>query len=167
MFISAGHSTADPGAVAFGRHEADIAEDFRNILSACLNDINVKHTVDASGTDNVPLRDAIKEVRRHKISIEFHCNASANATATGVEILCAPKDNALAAKMCVAISDQLGIRNRGVKPANSGQHHRLGFVDAGGMIVELFFLTNRDDLAAYDAKKWRAARALATILAAA
>jgi N-acetylmuramoyl-L-alanine amidase len=165
MFISAGHSTTDPGAVAFGRTEADIVEDFRNILSKCLSDLKISHVVDGRSDENVPLKNAIKEARRHKISIEFHCNASANPSATGVEILCAPKDNALADKMCKAIAAGLSITNRGVKAANSGQHHRLGFVDAGGMIVELFFLSNRNDLAAYDQRKWQIARALAKILA--
>ena len=33
IFLSAGHSTTDSGAVAFGRREADIAVEFRNIVS--------------------------------------------------------------------------------------------------------------------------------------
>ena len=35
---------------------------------------------------------------------------------------------------------------------------------AGGMVVEPFFLTNSGDLAAYDARKWLAARAVAGVL---
>ena len=41
---------------------------------------------------------------------------------------------------------------------------RLGFVQAGGMIVELFFLTNTADLAAWDARKWLAATAVVDAL---
>jgi N-acetylmuramoyl-L-alanine amidase len=164
MFLSAGHSTVDPGAVHFKRCEADIAEEFRNVLSFCLTDIGVKHTVDGRGMENMPLREAIAEVRKHKVALEFHCNASDNKAATGVEILCANKDKTLAAKLCGAISSSLGIANRGVKPENSGQHHRLGFVQAGGMIVELFFISNKGDLAKYDAFKWKCARAIAEVL---
>lgn len=163
MFLSAGHSTVDPGAVGFGRHEADIAEEFRNITSFCLTDIGVKHTVDGRGMENTPLKDAIVEARKHRVALEFHCNAGPS-TATGVEILCGPKDEALAVRLCAAISSALGISNRGVKPENSGQHQRLGFVQAGGMIVELFFISNRDDLSKYDALKWKAARAVAEVL---
>ncbi|MEO6657919.1 MAG: hypothetical protein ABIM73_06560, partial [Arenimonas sp.] len=62
------------------------------------------------------------------------------------------------------LSNSLGIRNRGAKPENARQHHRLAFVQAGGIIVELFFITNGNDLLAYDAKKWLAARAVAEVL---
>lgn len=164
MYISAGHSNTDPGAVAFGRREADIVVEFRNIVSFYLQRDKVRHELDGHGTDNMPLREVVKQSRKHRVSVEFHCNA-AGPTATGVEVLCAPKDQEVAAQICDAISSQLGIRNRGVKPENAGQHHRLAFVQAGGMIVELFFLTNKKDLAAYDARKWLAAREVARILA--
>ena len=58
----------------------------------------------------------------------------------------------------------LGIKNRGAKPEVSGQHSRLGFVQAGGLIVELFFITNPDDMAAYQAKKWLVGKAIADVL---
>lgn len=166
MFLSAGHSTSDPGAVGFGRKEADIAVDFRNILSSCLADLRVAHTVDGRGLANTPLKDAIIEARKHSIAMEFHCNAGP-PTATGVEVLCGADDNVIAARICAAISSSLGIRNRGVKPEGAGQHKRLGFVQAGGMIVELFFISNKDDLAKYDVLKWKCARAVAEVLRAA
>lgn len=164
MFISAGHSNSDPGAVAFGRREADIAVEVRNIVSFYLSRAGKPHILDGHGTDNLPLAQTVKLSRKHAISLEFHCNAAANPTATGCEILCAPKDNKLAASLCEAISRGLGIRNRGVKPENAGQHHRLAFVQAGGMVVELFFITNPSDLAAYDARKWLMCKAIAEVL---
>jgi N-acetylmuramoyl-L-alanine amidase len=163
MFISAGHSNTDSGAVGFGRREADIACEFRNMVSFYLQRAKVPHELDGFGTTNMPLNEVVKRSRNHRLSVEFHCNAGPPA-ATGVEVLCAPKDNATAAKLCTAISTALGIRNRGVKPENAGQHHRLAFVQAGGMIVELFFISNKADLAAYDARKWLAARAVAQVL---
>jgi N-acetylmuramoyl-L-alanine amidase len=134
------------------------------MVSFYLAQSNVKHEVDGKETENMPLSVAAKRARLHKVSVEFHCNASSNVTATGVEVLCAPKDNKRAAAICEAISKALGIRNRGVKPENSGQHHRLAFIQSGGMIVELFFITNRSDLIAYDARKWVAAREVARCL---
>lgn len=166
MFISAGHSNQDPGAVGFGRREADIAVEFRNIVSFYLQRAKIQHELDGHGTENLPLREVVKRSRKHKVSVEFHCNAGP-PTATGVEILCAPKDNVVAAKICEALSRTFAIRNRGVKPENAGQHARLAFVQAGGMIVELFFISNKKDLAAYDALKWLAGREVADILAAA
>lgn len=175
MFISAGHSNTDPGAVAFGRREADIAVEFRNIVSFYLQRDKIPHELDGFGTTNMPLREVVKRSRLHKLSVEFHCNAAADPPrdkdgkltkprATGVEVLCRPKDNFVADRICRAISGALDIRNRGVKPENAGQHHRLAFVQAGGMIVELFFISNPSDLASYDAKKWVAARDVAQIL---
>lgn len=165
IFLSAGHSTTDSGAVAFGRKEADIVEDFRNIVSHCLRDLGTPHTVDGRGQENQPLRDAVKIAALHDIALEFHCNAASAASATGVETLSAPKDMYLGSRICTVLAEVWGIRNRGAKPENSGQHHRLAFVSTGGgIIVELFFLTNANDLRAYDTKKWPAARALAAML---
>lgn len=164
ILISAGHSNTDPGAVAFGRKESEIAVEFRTILVKCLADLGIQAQTDGSGKDNLPLRDAVKLAKGKDIAIEIHLNASANATASGVETLSGPEDMDLGARLCAAISQALNIRNRGAKPENAGQHHRLAFVQAGGIIVELFFITNLSDLAAYDAKKWLAARAVAEVL---
>jgi len=166
MYISAGHSETDPGAVGNGYTEADIVEEMRNIVSFYLMQMKIKHEVDGRETQNLSLAETVKLSRKHKVSIEFHCNASANATASGCEVLCGPKDNALAAKICQVISETLGIKNRGVKAENSGQHTRLAFVQAGGVIVELFFISNKDDVARYQAKKWLLGKALAQMLAA-
>jgi N-acetylmuramoyl-L-alanine amidase len=164
IYLSAGHSNTDPGAAAFGRREADIAVEFRNMVAFYLRRAKVPHDVDGHGQDNAPLRDTVKVTgKREGIELEFHCNAGP-PQATGVETLSGSKDMALAAAICDAIAGALDIRNRGAKPENAGQHHRLAFVQAGGIIVELFFLTNPDDLAAYDARKWLAARAVADVL---
>ncbi len=167
ILISAGHSNTDPGAVAFGRREADIAVEFRNLVAFYLQRDGVPHELDGSGTVNMPLREAVVRAKRHPIGVEFHCNAAGSAAATGTETLSGQKDVVLGASICEATANALGIRNRGAKPENSGQHSRLAFVQAGGIIVELFFLTNPDDLAAYDARKWVAARDVAAVLAAA
>lgn len=164
IFLSAGHSGTDPGAVANGRREADIAVEFRNLVSFYLLRAGVPHELDGQGTENLPLREAVVRARRHPIGVEFHCNAAASAQATGVETLQDDRHHRLGADLCAALAGTLGIRNRGAKPENAGQHHRLAFVQAGGIIVELFFLTNPGDLAAYDARKWLAARAVADVL---
>lgn len=163
IFLSAGHSNTDPGAVAFGRREADIAVEFRNMVAFYLERSDVPHFTDGKGAENWALTKAAKEAKQYNIAVEFHCNAG-DARATGVETLSAPKDYALGSKICAAISSQLGIKNRGAKPEGSGQHKKLAFVQAGGIIVELFFITNKQDVAAYDAKKWLAAREVAAIL---
>ena len=175
IYLSAGHSNADPGVVrtavknrdgkvvAAERREADIAVEFRNMVSLYLFRAGIKHDTDGKGTENYPLNRAATVARKHDIAVEFHCN-SGPATATGAETLSAPRTMALAAQLSRAVSSGLNIRDRGAKPENAGQHSRLAFVQAGGIIVELFFLTNTDDLRAYDERKWLAARNVAEVL---
>lgn len=163
IFVSAGHSDVDPGAVAFGRKEADIAVEFRNMVAFYLQREGVPHELDGKGTQNLPLKQAAASAKRFPIAVEFHCNA-ASASATGVETLSGPKDMELGGRIAQAIASALGIRNRGAKDEQSGQHSRLAFVQAGGIIVEILFITNAADLAAYDARKWLAAKAVADVL---
>lgn len=165
IFLSAGHSDVDPGAVGHGRREADVAVDFRNKIAFYLQRAGVKHELDAIGTANLPLAATVKRTRaRTGTEIEFHCNASTNPNATGVETLSGPGDVALGGKLCAAIAGALGIRNRGAKPENAGHHSKLAFVQAGGIIVEMFFISSAADLAAYEAKSWVAAKAVADVL---
>ena len=176
VFLSAGHSDKDPGATVTEsrtvnavttrvlRKEADIGVAFRNMVAFYLQRAGVPFELDGTGRQNLPLSVAAARARYHPIGVEFHCNAAAAITATGAECLSGPKDTLLSAQISAAIARSLGIRDRGAKPENAGQHHRLAFVQAGGIIVELFFLTNPDDLAAYDARCWLAASAVADVL---
>nr|WP_300309218.1 N-acetylmuramoyl-L-alanine amidase [Halomonas sp.] len=149
LFISAGHSMTDPGAVGVGGiSEADIVLNFRDRLYDFLSD-RIVLARDGKPGVNLPLRQACEMAKRHDIAVEFHCNAAASPHATGTETLSAPKDDAFGERLCAAISRTLGISNRGDKGEADGQHSRLAFVRAGGVIVELFFLTNPDDLKAY------------------
>lgn len=165
LFISAGHSTTDPGARGHGLSEADVVTELRNIVSFYLLRAGFFHTTDSDSiTRNMPLAQAIRMAKRVDIAVEFHCNASEDPKATGVETLGGPADMAQGKAICAAIAKVLGIKNRGAKPEASGQHSRLGFVQAGGLIVELFFITNPSDVAVYQAKKWLVGRAIADVL---
>lgn len=177
IFLSAGHSETDPGATTSYtdnktkqkvlRREADIAVETRNMVSFYLAQAGVPHAVDGKGTTNLPLPKAAALAKQYNIGVEFHCNAAGNPKATGAETLSQVKVAALASKISGAIATSLGIANRGAKPEDSGQHSRLAFCQAGGIIVELFFLSNPADLAAYDARKWLMAKAIADVLMAA
>lgn len=148
LFISAGHSMSDPGAVGNGLNEADIVLDFRDRLYEFLAD-RIVLARDGKPGINLPLRQACELAKRHDIAVEFHCNAAASSSATGTETLSAPSDDEFGEQLCAAIADTLNISNRGDKGEGDGQHSRLAFIRAGGVIVELFFITNSRDLAAY------------------
>lgn len=164
IVITAGHSNKDPGAVNGAMTEAHIVTDFRNLVAHYLREAGVPHMTDGVGHDNQPLASAIKLITPGSISVEFHCNAFSNPVATGVETLSQDKDKPLGKKLCQAVADVLHIVNRGAKGEGSGQHSRLGFVRAGGIILELFFISNPDDLRRYLDKKWLVAKAVAGVL---
>lgn len=165
LFISAGHSSRDPGAIGNGKSEADIVLALRDAVADELDSKGIVYQCDGERGQNLPLRKAIQAASTHDVAIEFHCNAFSDPAATGVETLSHPDDYPLGAALCEAISDTLGIANRGTKGEASGQHSRLGFISTGGgIIVELFFITNPDDLAAYYRHKAALAQAIARVL---
>lgn len=173
ILLSAGHSDTDPGAVnKEGRKEADIARDMRNMVALYLRrDTNYRVTTDGISMNNQPLREAVKLVGKgkHDIAIEFHCNAFSSEKAKGVEALAGDTDKELSQILCKTVADVLETPVRGSeggwKSEGSGQHSRLAFVRAGGIILELFFITNPKELAMWDAKKWVVAREVAKEIA--
>lgn len=165
LFISAGHSFSDPGAVGNGLVEAGIVLEFRDMLADELVDRGIEFTRDGVYNQNLPLRDAIVLAKGKDIALEFHCNAFYKPTATGVETLSRIHHYPLANKICSLISDTLGIANRGAKGEGSGQHSRLGFISkADGIIVELFFISNPKDVEPYQKNKQLLASRLADLL---
>lgn len=163
LFLSAGHSNSDSGAVANGYSEAALMTEFRNLVIFYVSNAQVPFISDGKKSDNLPLKHAMSMARQATIAVEFHLN-SGPAGAGGVETLSAPKDFQLGAKLCYAVSRVLGIQNRGPKPEDAGHHSRLGFVQAGGLILELFFITNKEELQKYLDKKWLVAKAVAELL---
>lgn len=162
--VTAGHSNTDPGAVAHGRTEADIACEARNIIVSYLKTFGLVTRSDGTGTTNMPLGTAITLAKGADVAVELHCNAGP-ASARGVEVLSKESDKALAQAIAQAIHGVTGIPLRGIKgwkPEDSGQHTRLGFISKGnGLIIELFFISNTAELALWDAKKWLICKAIA------
>lgn len=166
--ITAGHGGKDSGAVAKdGTTEASIATEMRNIIKYYLEKEGVTVVTDGIGNQNLPLKEAVKLIKGSKIAIELHCNASSNIKARGVECLARPQHKSISQKIAKAIADVMEIPLRGDKgyqPENAGQHKRLAFVSNGGIIVELFFISNPDELEIYKSKKWLIGKAIANEL---
>ncbi|MBH5329004.1 MULTISPECIES: N-acetylmuramoyl-L-alanine amidase [Eikenella] len=167
--VTAGHSNKDPGAVNGLFREADIAQEMRNMVALYLRQKDIAVKTDGEGKGNLPLPAAIKLISGSKAAVEFHCNAFPKPTAGGCEALSQPKDRALSQRLCKAVSDVMGIPTRGTdggwKNEGSGQHSRLGYVRNGGIILELFFISNPAELAVWQDKKWLVAKAVAEVLA--
>lgn len=164
IVITAGHSNSDPGAVGNGYTEAEIVTDFRNLVAYYLEAADVEYVSDGRRGQNLPLNQAIRLIKPGSVAVEFHCNSFTSPSATGVETLSGSKDYEFGADLCEAVSSVLGINNRGAKAEGSGQHSRLGFVRAGGVILELFFISNPNDVRKYQEKKWLVAREVANVI---
>ena len=170
FLISAGHSTVppvDPGAVSGNMQESKLALRMRDMVAERLRAKNF--TVIEDGADGVsePLKKAIALCSQADVRIEFHFNAGPPA-ATGVEVLSLPKYKTLSQIIAVAVAAATGQKlrgDKGWKPDNAGQHHRLAFCQAGGVIVELAFISNAADMKKYLANEDKVADSLAQALA--
>lgn len=162
--ISAGHSASDPGAVAPGYTEAAIALDMRDRVALRL--VEMRHTVftDGNVAENLPLNQALALVDGTDLAVELHCNAAANLQATGVEVIAPPALKLVAQRFARAIAAETDQKLRGdlgwIDQAQSA-HGRLAFVQAGGLIVEMVFISNPADMQRFMNAKDRVAMAIA------
>ena len=165
--ITAGHSNSDPGAVNGKIKEADLVTNFRNAVSFYLREAGVQVKNDGTGSQNDPLSSAIKLIKGSSVAVEFHMNAATSRQANGVETIALPKDKKLAQDLSKAVADALGSRLRGDNgwiDQSKSARGRLAYVNAGGLIVELGFISNEDELARFNARYWLAAKAVAKVL---
>ena len=169
FLISAGHGGGDPGNTASGRKEADICRDLRNIVASKLRAKGHDVITDGGLNENLPLATAIRMIATNRVCIELHTNAGV-PSAKGVEVIAKVKDAKLAKAIAHGIAEVLGttVRRDGgwfdYDKLVKEQGRTLGFVRAGGIIVEAFFQSNAQELAAYDAKKWLVAQAIVDAL---
>ena len=169
IVLTAGHSNTDPGAVNGSDREADIAQDIRNIVASILrDDYGLTVRTDGTGKGNMPLREAVKLIRGSDVAVEFHTNAAASKAATGIEALSIVKNKRWCQVLSRAVADATGWKLRGdggFKPDNAGQHSRLAYAQAGGIVFEPFFISNDADLKLFKERKWAICSAIATAIA--
>jgi N-acetylmuramoyl-L-alanine amidase len=172
ILCSAGHTNIkgqDRGAVGNGFVEGDLAVELRDAVAAHLRELGETVLEDGFDGQNDPLKKALELAKQAKVAVEFHWNASENPKAMGVEVLSKPKHKELAQTLATAIGYATGIGLRGVlgwKADNSGQHHRLAFCEAGGLIIEVCFITNPNDMGKYRKNFEHVAKGIAGVLAA-
>ncbi len=173
--VTSGHSNTgkiDSGAVTTvnGKliKEADLAVKLRNaILHYLQQDKEITTRCDGYGQVNLELKEAIKLIKGSDVSLEVHFNSSNNKTANGVECIALPKDKALAQKLSAAVSKVTGSRLRGVGghiTQEDSARGKLGYVSAGGCILEVAFLSNSSELQTFEEKYWLIAKEVAQVL---
>lgn len=169
LLISAGHSAADPGACGHGYTEAAIALDLRNLVAERLRAMGHTVLMDGGLAENQPLKTAIALIKGTDLAVELHCNAAENPQATGVEVIAPVQLKATAQRIARAIASSTGQKLRGQAgwiDQSSSARGRLGFIEAGGIIVEMVFISNLADLRGFLAAKQRVASAIAEAMCA-
>lgn len=167
IVITAGHGGRDPGAVYNGVKEADFCADMRNYVAHYLKNWGFDVETDGIGRVNAPLSQAVQLAKGADLAIEFHLNASTNRAVKGIEVLSRDRHKKLSQKIARAIQSETGSTLRGEdgwKPEDAGQHRRLAFVSAGGIIVELEFVSNFNRMKALTDKRWSVAKAIAEVI---
>lgn len=162
--VTAGHGDGDPGATYGGMTEADLMADLRDLVAARLRAAGHDVRTDGEGRINRALTYAMQLIGGADVAIELHTNASDNPSATGVEVIALPEQRAQAQRLARAIAACLRLRLRGdggwIDQSMSARG-RLGFVACGGMVVEVFFLSNAGDRSAYLVSREAVADAIA------
>ena len=169
IIISAGHGGNDPGAVANGYTERDLAIEFRELLVKELLLLGVKPLID----DN---KNALKQTlawltgkySSKDILLDIHWNA-ASSKARGTEVIV--PDNASIfennfAKNILNVFISNGFVNRGVKPESQTARKRLGWMrpPAENILIEMGFITNLLDINLYQNLKYKLAKESAFVI---
>ena len=165
--VTAGHSNKDPGAVNGKFKEAELVSQFRNAVAYYLREAGIQYKTDGVGILNQDLNAAIKLIKGSSVAVEFHMNAATSKQANGIETIALPKDKKLAKDLSKALADAFGSRLRGDNGWIDQSHSargKLGFISNGGLIVELGFISNEEELFQFNARYWSAAKAVAMIL---
>lgn len=169
IFPSAGHHNADPGAVYNGRKEAEEMKCFRDLVIAELQAKGHKPIADRDDETASQHQSRIKPGNGSVVA-EFHLDAVPSPTATGTTAVVKRNPTPLSMQMGQELVNTtariLGIRNRGVITEDKTNRGRIGIVNKPGtaVLLELGFLSNPSDMAAFDANKVALAKAIAEIL---
>ena len=158
IYLLAGHTPGgarpDPGASGNGLTEARETVRVRDAVTTLLRKKG-KTVVNDNDTDRLGTVLAKIPSSYKDIVCDIHFNAHYKPSATGVEVL-VPDEHTheellLARRLAAGIANALGIRNRGVKTEADSKRGRLGVMRKQGrnVLIEVCFLTNEDDVAAY------------------
>ena len=164
IVLTAGHSATDPGAVADNYTEAGLMLQLRDITADMLRGYGHIVIEDGGDGENLPLRHAISLIEQGAIAVELHTNASDNPAARGVEAISLPDQREFSRRLAQMVAGVLGTRVRGDAgwiDQSQSRRGRLGYVNAGGVILETFFISNPIEREAYFARLPEVAGAIA------
>jgi N-acetylmuramoyl-L-alanine amidase len=164
--VCAGHGGTDPGAVYNGFTERDMMLELRHLVSYKLKTLEQTVVNDGDRWTNLPLAQALPLVKDSDLAIELHLNAGP-VMAKGVEAFSLRHLKTASSNVAVAVAEVLKTTvrgDKGWKPQEESARKKLAFVNAGGIILETFFMTNSQEFWRYQETKWLVAGAIAEAL---
>jgi N-acetylmuramoyl-L-alanine amidase len=166
--VTAGHGAGDPGAVAAdGTTEAALMTELRNIVADKLRKAGHEVKTDGAAWQNLPLVHALTLVPGSDVAVELHMNAATNVLARGVEVVSLPTRTEQARTIARRIAHVIESPVRGsggwIDQSQSARG-RLGFVRAGGLVVEVGFISNPVELHMVRSRLWLVASAIVEAL---
>lgn len=152
------------GAAANHLIEDDLAFDFCTRIGHHLRAAGHETVLTRPTDAYVELKPRAKLARAEKcdLFVSIHCNAAGSPNANGAEVLIARQDPlsmGVASRVLSAICQE-GMNRRGVKLDNRGAHKSLyvlqnTYSQMRAILIEVGFLTNKEDAAKLADKYWR------------
>jgi N-acetylmuramoyl-L-alanine amidase len=171
IFLSAGHGGADPGAVANGYIERDLAIELRLLVA---NELKSRYSINAKLDPNQnKLIETLKwlagKFLTKDILFDIHWNAGGG---TGIEVIVPEVSSNFERTLAQTLADRISAitgwkkRGGGVKPESSTARKRLGWMrpNAENILIEVCFIDNKTDMALYESNKVTIAKTIAQIL---
>jgi N-acetylmuramoyl-L-alanine amidase len=162
--VTAGHSFLDPGAIASdGTREEGLMTELRDVVASKLRAAGHEVRTDGGWRHNLPLANALTLVRGAEVAIELHMNAATNTAARGVEVVSLPAQRELARTIARRMAHVLETPVRGAGgwiDQSQTARGRLGFVRMGGLVVEVGFISNPEELHKVRTRLWLVASAI-------
>lgn len=160
VFIGVGHGGNDPGAVAFGREEADLN---LSIALACRDELErhgVQVLMSRTKDENDTLTEEIRECNAYgpDLAIDIHNNAGGGDGAEAFYYHGGGLSKTMASNVLAEIV-KIGQNSRGIKTKlNSAGDDYFGFIRetyAPAVIVECAFVDNANDIKIIDTEAER------------
>jgi N-acetylmuramoyl-L-alanine amidase len=171
IFLSAGHGGTDPGAVANGYIERDLAIELRTLIAT---ELKIKYGVEAKSDPSTnKLVQTLAWLKgkfgQKDILFDIHWNAGGG---TGIEVIVPDASSNFERQLSQTIADRISAittwkkRGGGVKKESDTPRKRLGWMrpNAENILIEVCFIDNKLDMAVYQANKVTIAKTIAQIL---
>lgn len=171
IFLSSGHGGVDPGAVANGYIERDLAIELRSLVA---NELKSKYNIDPKLDPNQNrLAETLSWLKgkflAKDILVDIHWNAGGG---TGIEVIVPEVSSSFERTLAQTIADRISSitgwkkRGGGVKKETETLRRSLGWMkpNAENILIEVCFIDSKTDMAVYEANKSTIAKTLAQLL---